>query len=68
MKYLSPMKFSMELVLIEELKGSVFGQISLSVYDYTMGSSYCRYIMLGYFLLGRISAYFVFVHQTKKFV
>ncbi len=68
MKYLSPMKFSLEVVLTQELKGSPFGEISLELYDYKFGLANCRYVMLAYFLLARISSYLAFVHQTKLFI
>jgi hypothetical protein len=68
MKYLSPMKFSLEVVLTQELKGSMFGELSLELYDYKFGLANCRYVMLAYFVVARVSSYLAFVQQTKLFI
>ena len=69
MKYLSPLKYAMELVLTQEFTDSELAQnTTMVIFDYDAGIQTCRIILLSYFLGSRILAYLAFVIQTKKFI
>ena len=69
MKYLSPLKYAMELVLTQEFSDSELGKsTTMVIFDYEAGLKQCRIILLCYFLGSRILAYLAFIVQTKKFI
>ena len=68
MKYMSPMKFSLEVPMHEEFKESWQGQFVMDALDYGYGVSTCRYILMAYLFGSRLLGYISFVWQTSKFV
>ena len=68
MKYMSPIKYSLEIPLQEEFKDSWQAKGVLTLYDYGFGIANCRYILLAYLLGSRMLGYASFVWQTSRFV
>lgn len=68
MKYLSPMKYSLEIPLQEEFKDSPQGQFVIGLFDYGYGVDKCRYILAAYLVGSRLLGYLSFVWQTSRFV
>jgi hypothetical protein len=68
MKYLSPLKFALEIPMVEEFKDSWQGQYVIGLFDYNFGIANCRYVVIGYLVGAKILAYISFVWQTRKFI
>ncbi len=67
MKYLSPLKFSLEIALRKEFHDSLIAQWVLDSFGYDMGIEFCRTLVIVYFVSGRIIALIAFVAQTARF-
>lgn len=67
LKYTSPLKYLMELVMTEEFHDSQFGKLALNLYAYNEGVNNCRIIIAAYIIGGRLLAYLAFHFQSKKY-
>lgn len=67
MKYLSPIKFTLEIALRKEFEGSFIGEAVLDYLGYNLGIQLSRIIIIGYFVGGRVLAAIAFIVQTSRF-
>ena len=66
MQYISPIKYAIEVVLKQELKGTVVDKLILEQYGYTLGDQVC-YIVLTCFILGfRLFGYLLMKRNVLK--
>lgn len=66
LQYISPVKYAIEIVLKQELKGTKVDQLILDQYGYTLGNEVC-YIALTCFAIGfRLFGYLMMKRNVLK--
>ena len=68
MKYSSPLKYTLELLLKQEFDDSVEGQKYIIELDYTIGVVECRLALLAFVLGARILAFTAFYIKARSFI
>ena len=68
LKYTSPLKYLLEMILRYEFEGSPNGQIQIQELNYTIGMDNCRVVVASIFVFARIMAYGAFLYRCTKFI
>ena len=66
MKYMSPMKYILELVYRAEFQDSKLGTFYVEQFNYNLGDQTCRIVLLSMFLGCRILGFILYRHNARK--
>ena len=66
MKYMSPMKYILELVYRAEFQDSKLGTFYVEQFNYNLGDQTCRIVLLSMFVGFRLLGFVIYQYNARK--
>lgn len=65
--YISPFKYTMEILMRAEFDRFAWGPLLREQWDYNLGVEVCYIVIVGYILLFRVGAFMLMSKNVRKF-